>query len=380
MTGEQHPKAHTALDEEDFSDIAPYPESELVERLLALAKQKVVLDAVGSFQFPASYQLLSPAYRLLLRFSLAKRIRSIQSRKEWHVMLAEYVKHCVDSTTDGFAFSGLEKLPQDQACLFVSNHRDITLDPILVNYALWQNDMPTTQIAIGDNLLEIPLEAEFMRINDSFIVIRNAKGLKAQYVAMTKTSRYIRRTLEKGQSIWIAQREGRAKDGLDQTDPAVLKMFALAFRDESKDLSYMLERINLVPVTFTYELDPCAPRKAIEVAEREKTGSYQKSEHEDRDSLIEGIRGYKGRVHLAFGAPITGDIQSPEELARIIDSTMDSHRKPFDVFHLARARQRGQQDPVVPQNRVKATFEAQVASVAGRERELLIEQYANQLA
>ena len=363
-----------------FADIAPYPDSELVARLSALIRNRELLDAVGTFQYPIAYKLCAPFLRLLLHQGLAQKLRAIETRAEWHELLAQYVKRVVDTTTDGFTYSGLETLPTDEACLFVSNHRDITLDPILVNYALWQSGLPTTQIAIGDNLLDIPLEAEFMRINESFIVVRKTKGLKAQYAAMTKTSQYIRYTLESGQSIWIAQREGRAKDGLDRTDPAVLKMFALAYRNESKDFGYLLEKINVVPVTFTYELDPCAPRKAIELAERERTGTYRKAEHEDRDSLIEGIRGYKGRVHVAFGPLIQGDFSSADQLARFVDETMNENRRQFDVFQLARTRLRGEAEPEMQPIEVKMAFEKQVASVSGRERELLIEQYANQLA
>lgn len=364
---------------DDFSDIAPYPDHELVGRLHGLTQNANLLDTIARFQFPVASKLLKPICRTLLRRKFDQELSTIENREDWHRVLARYVQKLIETTSDGFSFTGIENLPVDEASLFISNHRDITLDPILVNYALWQNNLPRTQIAIGDNLLEMSFEAEFMRLNDSFIVVRKAKGLREQYKAMTKTSKYIRHTLEKGQSIWIAQREGRSKDGLDRTDPAVLKMLGLAYRDESSEISHLLDQINLVPTTFTYELDPCAPLKAREMASREKTGTYEKAENEDRDSLIEGIRGFKGHIHLAFGKPVKGNYRDADELANVIDHIMAASRTHFETFQLADARMSGTPEPELSSPRVKAALEQQLALVSGREEDLLLAQYANQL-
>ena len=364
---------------DDFRDIAPYPENELVRRLHGIAQDTDLLNAVAKFQFPVASKLLKPICRAMLRRKFDQELSTIENRDDWHNVLARYVQKLVETTSDGFSFTGIDNLPDSEAYLFISNHRDITLDPILVNYALWQNDLPRTQIAIGDNLLELSFEAEFMRLNDSFIVVRKAKGLREQYKAMTKTSKYIRHTLEKGQSIWIAQREGRSKDGLDRTDPAVLKMLGLAYRDESGEISHLLDQINLVPTTFTYELDPCAPLKAREMASREKTGTYEKAENEDRDSLIEGIRGFKGRIHLAFGKPVKGNYRDADELADVIDHIMAASRTHFETFQFADARLDGKAEPELSSLRVKTAMDQQLAMVSGREQELLLAQYANQL-
>ena len=363
---------------EEFADIAPYADSELPKRLRALAGDPELLDAACALRFRAFANFLKPVLRPLVRSRLKREVSKITDRATWHELMVHFINGVLETTTDGFTYSGIEAIPRHKPSVFISNHRDITLDPVLVNYSLWLNDHPTSKIAIGDNLLNLRVGAEFMRINDSFIVVRNASGLKAQYAAMSKTSRYIRYVLTEGQSVWIAQREGRSKDGIDRTDPAILKMFALAYREESKDINFMLEKFNLVPTTLSYELDPCATRKAIELAERERTGSYVKSENEDRDSLIQGIRGFKGRIHVAFGHPMRGEYRDADELAQAIDHVMTENRQPYPTFKAAKNMLVG--NPVdLEQGRVNDEFAKQWQSLEGRERELLLQQYSNQV-
>ena len=365
----------SSLDE--FADIAPYPEVEIPARLLALCDDRELLDAASALRFKVFANFLKPLVRPLVRHRLKQEVRKIKDRATWHELMVRFIRSALETTTDGFTYSGIDAIPQDKPSVFISNHRDITLDPVLVNYSLWLNGHQTSKIAIGDNLLNMQVGAEFMRINDSFIVVRSARGLKAQYAAMSKTSRYIRHVIDHGQSVWIAQREGRSKDGVDRTDPAVLKMFALAYRDESKDINHMLEKFNLVPTTLTYELDPCAARKAIELAERERTGSYVKSEHEDRDSLVQGIRGFKGRVHVAYGHPMRTGYHDADDLAQAIDEIMRENRQSYPTFRAAKDILEGNSVALEP-NRVSDEFSAQWQSLIGRERELLLRQYANQ--
>ena len=362
---------------DEFADIAPFPDEELPHRLVNLCSDPELIDATCALRFPIASRYLSVLLRPLFRYRLTREVRGIKSRADWHELVVRYIRIVLDSTTDGFTFSGIDAIPRNEPSLFVSNHRDITLDPVLLNYALWLNDFPTSKIAIGDNLLDLRVGVEFMRINNSFIVVRRARGVKAQYVAMKRTSRYIRHVIEKGQSVWIAQREGRSKDGVDKTDPAVLKMLALAYRDESKKLSHMVDQVNLVPITFTYELDPCAPRKAIELAERERTGTYTKAQHEDLDSLVQGITGFKGRVHVAFGAPMSGEFSDAGELAEAIDCVMVANRQPYSTYTAAQDILEGHVS-TIRNLRVNGEFTAQWQSVEGRERELLLRQYANQ--
>ena len=361
----------------EFADIAPYSEAELPDRLMALCNDPELLDAACALRFRMFANFLKPLVRPLIRNRLKREVSKITDRSTWHALLVHFIEGMLDSTTDGFTYSGMDTVPQDNPCVFISNHRDITLDPTLVNYSLWLSGRATSKIAIGDNLLKIRVGAELMRINDSFVVVRNAPGIKARYAALSKTSRYIRHVLSGGQSVWIAQREGRSKDGVDKTDPAVLKMFALAYRNESRDINYMLEEFNLVPTSLSYEIDPCAARKANELAERERTGSYVKSEHEDRDSLVQGISGFKGRVHVAYGPPMRGVYRDADDLAQSIDEVMKRNRRSYPTFRAAKDILDDKSVTLEP-SRVRDEFSAQWQSVEGRERELLLQQYANQ--
>jgi hypothetical protein len=183
----------------------------------------------------------------------------------------------------------------------MSNHRDIALDPAFVNCALYHNGHSTVRIAIGDNLLTKDYVSDLMRLNKSFIVKRSAKGPRQIFAAYMKLSGYIRYSIEQEQHpVWIAQREGRAKDGVDRTEPAILKMLAMS-QDKEETQADALARLNIVPVAISYEYDPCDIAKARELYHRQVDGGYEKGEQEDIESIAAGIAGQKGAVHLSFG-------------------------------------------------------------------------------
>ena len=193
---------------------------------------------------------------------LAKRTRHFKTIDDFQASLEGIVTHMLRSSTDGFSWSGLESLDPTRAYLFVANHRDIALDSILLNYALHQAGFPTARVAIGDNLLSTEAAADLMRLNKSFIVRRSVTGLREQLAAFTLTSAYIHHSLEEGASVWIAQREGRAKDGQDRTDPAIIKMFFVSQRKGSRSFPEVMSDLSIVPVAASYELDPCDVAKA----------------------------------------------------------------------------------------------------------------------
>jgi hypothetical protein len=154
-------------------------------------------------------------------------------------------------------------------------------------------------MAVGDNLLSSSLAADLMRLNKSFVVERSVAGARAQYQALSRTSRYMQQSLQQGISVWIAQRQGRAKDGFDRTDPALLKMLLLAYRDKTTadlPMERMLQMAPAVPVSVSYELDPCGPSKAHELAVIDQQGVYEKSPQEDLNSMVKGLMGHKGRL------------------------------------------------------------------------------------
>jgi hypothetical protein len=295
-------------------------------------------------------------------------------------MLESYVARVIATTTDGFTVDGVDRLPRGKPRLYVANHRDIALDSALMNYALWLGGEPTSRIAIGDNLLNAGPAGDLMRLNKSFVVRRAVKGTKAAYAAMALTSKYIRQSLEDGHSVWIAQREGRAKDGLDRTDPALVKMLSLAYRDDADALRRMLERCALIPVTVSYELDPCDLAKARELRIRAETGAYEKAADEDLVSIVTGIKGYKGRVHLTFGAPLAGVFDDPDALAARLDHEIVGGFRLFPTHLAAAAKLELEVPPVqaVPAlPRVTEAFEARLAACPAEDLPYLLDQYAN---
>ena len=254
-------------------------------------------------------------------------------------MVASLFETVINRTIDRLSVSGLEHLSPNQHYLFVSNHRDILMDSSLLNYLLYEAGHDTCRMAVGDNLLNNSLVADLMRLNKSFVVERSAAGARAQYRALTRTSRYMQYSLQQGISVWIAQRQGRAKDGFDRTDPALLKMLLLAYRDKGASqspLARLLALTPIVPVSVSYELDPCAVSKAHELAVIEQRGEYVKAPDEDLNSMVQGLMGPKGRVRLAFGAPITA-ASSLEDLTDQLDQAIVANTRIYATHRYARA-------------------------------------------
>jgi 1-acyl-sn-glycerol-3-phosphate acyltransferase len=274
---------------------------------------------------------------------------------------------------------GLEHLERGRSYLFVSNHRDIVMDSALLNFLLHQAGHDTARTAVGDNLLSMDCAADLMRLNKSFVVQRNVTGAKALLKALSLTSAYVRHSLDEGASIWIAQREGRAKDGLDRTDPALLKMLALAHRGESAGFEDFVRRVRLVPVSVTYELDPCDRRKAHELAVKAATGAYTKAAGEDLASMVDGIVGYKGRVHFSIAPPVTGDFADPDALARELDRCIVGGLRVFPT-HLDAAARLDLAVPVTtpaPVPRVMTSWRERIEACPAEELPFLLAGYAN---
>ena len=362
---------------DEFDDIRPYRDDEIPQHIELLLQDPTFIPTVCQFKFPAIYRLCPPLVAAITRSFIRRTIGEIQNQTDLHVVLARYVERIVETSTEGFSYSGIENLPENQAVLFVSNHRDITLDSILVNYALWLNKLPPVQIAVGENLFTHGFETEFMRLNGSFLVKRSAESSRQLYAALNKTSRYIRKTLEEDRSIWIAQREGRSKDGKDLTEPAILKMFMLAYRKERDSIAEWLDAINLIPVAITYELDPCAPMKAHELAVRETEGEYTKAEDEDFRSIARGLMGQKGHVHVGIGTRITGEYPNEQDLAIEIDRQIRELLQPYPTFKEATKMLAESSEANLPKY-VKAEFEKQLQGLNDLERRNLLSQYANQ--
>jgi hypothetical protein len=221
----------------------------------------------------------------------------------------QFVYHLVNDlilkkSTDGLTSSGLENLDKQTSYLFISNHRDIILDSALMNYLIVLEGMNTTEIAIGNNLLIEKWIEYTVKLNRAFVVRRNLP-VRELLLASKKLSDYIRRDVtDKNTSVWIAQREGRTKDGFDKTQQALLKMLNLS---NINDFTQGFKELRIVPLSISYEIEPCGISKIAELYKK-KTEGFEKTQEDDLRSMGEGLVRPKGRVHFAFGTPIASQI------------------------------------------------------------------------
>ena len=357
--------------EDKYADIRPYNDDEVAASLARLINDNAFIDVIAKYNLPRFISAMPFIARTLVRSQLRKKWGKFTSVEDVQNEVAKYLDKLIKRTTSKVTFSGLDKLDPQQAYLFISNHRDIVLDPALVNWGLYQHKMKTVRIAIGDNLLQIPYITELMRLNKSFIVKRSAKAPKEMLKALTQLSSYIYDSLTAGNSIWIAQKEGRAKDGFDQTDPALLKMLQLNGRKQKKGFGEYIKELKIVPVSISYQYEPCAISKAKELYHKQQHGEYVKSEGEDIASIVEGISSAKGHVHLAFGQPVESGCDDADELAQ----TIDKHIVESFYLHPGNYIAGGCKQAVIDEPDT-ATFEQRLALVPEELKPLVLAMYA----
>ena len=310
---------------QEFDAIRPYSDEETGAAIHRLVNDREFLDMIGRFKSPTVARWAPAVLRLLTQRWLVRHFGHYTRVDDLQAGLSGYVGELVDQTTTRVTTSGLENLSKQHAHLFISNHRDIVFDPMVVNYLLFKNGFHTTRIAIGDNLLANRVFAEMMRLNKSFVVRRSMTSPREMRDAYITLSGFINHSIDSNHSIWIAQREGRAKDGLDHTDPAIIKMFYMSRKKSGLSFAEAMNRLHIVPVSIAYEYDPCDADKARELETRARTGAYIKREGEDTEQIMRGLTGFKGHVHVHFGAPIHDSPDNPKDLAARIDREMHAH-------------------------------------------------------
>jgi len=285
----------------DYSEIRYYEDKDLkevVERLIA----EPTIYRIGRFVFGD-----------ISEQELKNKLRSYKTVREFQLeFILQIIIKLVEKSTDLVTSTGAGKYSHDRNAkyVFITNHRNIVMDASLLNYELseeYGDDFESTSIAIGNNLLKMPWIKDLARLNKSFIVIRDA-GVQQMLENSKVLSQYMRTLItESKSSVWIAQREGRTKDGNDYTQPGLLKLLQMS---GSKDFVENYSNLHIVPVSISYENDPCISNKLIELASIENTGEYIKGPLDDFNSMYNGLTGQKGRVHLNFGDEITADVLS----------------------------------------------------------------------
>ena len=302
-----------------FDAIRPFDDADLPRVLTKLFNNKEFIRTLVAFKFSAWPTFTWPLLGFVTRRYIISQIGGIQNLSGFQRLVQPYVQRMIDTTTDALTVSGLDKLDLSQACLFVSNHRDIALDPALVNWVLHINQQDTVRIAVGDNLLKKEWVADLIRLNKCFIVKRSAPDRREKLAAAKLLSEYIFHTLQVDkQHIWIAQREGRAKDGNDITNPAIISMLTI---NKAKDIEFAdyVRQLRIVPVSISYEFDPCDMSKAKELHQIDLLGAYDKPDNEDMRSIVNGITGKKGRIHVHFGQVANEAFESPKQVAEYLD-------------------------------------------------------------
>ncbi len=281
----------------EFENIRPYSDEEASLALSKVAEHPFVAQ-VSKIMFPDKDKDYLK--------NILSNIKTVNEFQE--LVMANFVRWVLKNTAKQFTYDGEEYLKNlNSRYLAISNHRDIILDPAITQIVLNENGLDLTEIAVGDNLLTNQYVEYLIRSNRMIKVIRgiNARSL---YLSSQLLSKYIRQSIISGKSsIWIAQKEGRAKDGLDKTEQGILKMFDMS---GSKSFEENFAELHIVPLSISYEYEPCDIRKARETL-ISRYSTYKKSETEDLESIMMGIQQQKGNIHLSIAKPITR-----EELAK----------------------------------------------------------------
>lgn len=279
----------------NFDDIRPFNDSE-VDKYIQLLLNEPRFQHILEFIFKENEKIEHA------RVALAHihTIKDLQYKFVYQLINELILKR----STDGVTSSGLENLDKSKSYLFISNHRDIILDSAILNFLIVLEGMNTTEIAIGNNLLIENWIEYAVKLNRAFVVRRNLPA-REMLMASKKLSEYIRRNItKKNNSVWIAQREGRTKDGFDKTQIALLKMLNLS---NIKEFSEGFKELQIVPISISYEIEPCGISKVDELYKKNTEG-FEKTQEDDLRSMGHGLVNPKGRVHFAFGRPITDQI------------------------------------------------------------------------
>lgn len=278
-----------------FDDIRPLLDHEVPETVERLLADPAFRKAVQPIIEPLTWEQVS---------AVMKSCRTVYEFQQ--KIIYPLVNPLIDKTTAELKGVNFENIRDGQSHVFISNHRDIVLDAAFLNMLFFSKKMNTSEIAIGDNLLIYPWITRLVRLNKSFIVKRGV-SIRQMLETSRQLSDYIHHTVaRRGQSVWIAQREGRAKDSNDRTQTSLLKMMTL--HDSSRPVD-MLKALNIVPLSLSYELDPCDFLKAKEFQLKRDNPDYKKTPADDLENMLTGIRGYKGRVHFTFGEGINPQLE-----------------------------------------------------------------------
>ena len=311
---------------ERFDDIRPYYDSEVPAAMQRIADDPLLLYALKFF---------GQEDRLA---EIQGMIRSIRTTDELQTgLMLPICRMLVSRTIDRFSYDGVENVSPGRGQLFVSNHRDIVMDAYLLQLVMLENGFPSSHITFGSNLMDPQFVVDVGLSNKMFKTVRKTSNFQSFLESSIHLSDYINYVTAHGESVWIAQRNGRTKDGFDKTEPGLLRMLLLG-ADKRKSL----EDLNITPVAVSYQWEPCDSLKALELYRSRDGEPYVKKKGEDLNSIITGVTSPTGNVHISICPPLGLD-SYPERISRTdmsamvreIDGKIFSHYRLWDTNYAA---------------------------------------------
>ncbi len=365
-----------------FKDIRPYTDSEVSKVLESLTSNPSVLRALIGLQFPGIISKF-PFIKFFVKQKLISKVKTIHTIDDYQQVFKGLMEKVVQESISTLSVNGLKELNQNDNHLYISNHRDITLDAALLALNMHQLGFKTFNIAVGNNLMEETWASDLFRLNKSFIIQRSGATKKEIYSGLLLASQFIHRSIfQDNDSIWIAQKQGRAKDGIDETDPALLKMIHLTQR-KNQSIGDYFNSLKVVPVSISYEFDPNDQLKAKELYSSLSNSSYVKEKDEDLKSIANGITGFKGNVNINLSEPMRfANEDNYQTIAEKISNSIVSMYKPHATnFAACNLLQLSYQDQITYSSEEieKATkiLQDRLKNLENGARSKLLEQYAN---
>lgn len=359
------------MNDNRFDDIRPYYDSEISSAVERIAQWNLI---------PQILRFIYPQEKV--EDTMAK-LRKVSSIKELQsTFMYDAICRIVKTTSDGFTCSGIDYIKRGHPYLYVSNHRDITLDAFLLQMVFVSQQRDTSYIVFGNNLIESPLMRDIF-LSNKLIQMARGGNPRVFYRSLQHLSEYIHHLIvDERQSVWIAQKNGRSKDGIDSTAPAIVKMLTLG---GDTSAAQALSDLHIVPLSISYEWDPCDLMKVNELYHRAH-GGYQKVEGEDTNSVATGIIGSKGHIHLSIGKPLSAselkaenDRDLAEHVAEVLDRRIQKLYRLMPTNYLAYDLLNG-----INQHRQRYTSETKNKFLQrmnqlpeGEPQRLFLEMYAN---
>ena len=334
---------------DDFKDIAPYEGQDFEDAISRLRQYPQLLNNFTDI-ISRHNRIVNKWKSFHAKSLLAHLLTQVHSYADFQEYITSdlFLSMIESSSIDEFSFGGFENLsmPDDDQVsggrphIFISNHRDIVLDTALLDLALFRNGRQMCEMVIGDNLLVNQFATDMFKVNGAVTIRRSLSSASDLRNETLSVSRYLKYAIEtKKKSIWIAQKSGRSKDGVDNTSAAILKMLYLAYREEGLSFQQFLEKASIVPVSISYQYDPCDVTKSQEEIRKLKAEGvynvYTKKKYADVLDLIRGLRLPKGNVHIQVGAPLDPSLADARTAVREMDRQIHLNYKLHDTNYFA---------------------------------------------